>query len=139
MNEKVKLGYLEIIQKQMNTNHWIAAAGVLSTVIMVGYYLATTSMFGGYASIGGPKFGTFNGLGVVIVLFFMWFFSAYFWDRANRYRGLYEKVAVAKETGLMTLEVGKVSKVSGLATLWSLPVGWFYIGAIVAVILPILR
>ena len=82
--------------------------------------------------------GVFNGFGVVILAFFMWFFSAFFWDRANRYRGLYEKVAKGDPKN-MTLEVGRVSQISGLATLWSLPVGWFYLGAIIAIILPIIR
>lgn len=138
MEDRLKVKYLEMIQKQMNTNHWISVAGVLATLIMVGYYLTTTHMFGGIVTAVGQHIGAFNGFGVIILAFFMWFFSAFFWDRANRYRGLYEKVATG-DAKTMTLDVGKVSQVSGLATLWSLPVGWFYIGAIIAIILPIIR
>jgi len=138
MENKLKVQYLELIQKQMNTNHWISAAGVLATVIMVGYYLTTAQMVGGFAMTSGRGAVAFNGFGMLILAFFMWFFSAFFWDRANRYRGLYEKVATGDAKN-MSLEVGKVSEISGLATLWSLPIGWFYIGAIIAIILPIIR
>lgn len=131
-----KVDALKGIQKQMNVNQIFVVSTIAVTAIIDGLYLSSgisiTSQLipnGGASSVASD----FGVLGLNVV---MWLLAASFQDKAVRFADLYEKVASSEDEITATMKVGSTSAITKLATLWSVPVGLFYVGAIAVLILP---
>lgn len=131
-----KTDVLNSIQRQMNMNQVLVGATIAVTAIIDGLYLSSgisiTSQLipnGGASSVASD----FGILGLNVV---MWLLAASFQDKALRFADLYEKVASDEDEVVATMKIGSTSAITKLATLWSVPVGLFYVGAIATLILP---
>jgi len=130
-----KTDVLNSIQRQMNMNQILVGSTIAVTAIVDGLYLSSgisiTSQLIPNAS--GSVASDFGILGLNVV---MWLLAASFQDKALRFADLYEKVASDEDEVVATMKIGSTSAITKLATLWSIPVGLFYVGAIATLILP---